>query len=188
MTIIRTFRLALLAALTGLTATSCLTPPEYPTTPSIEFSSVRIKRHFNPGPPVSNRADSVFVTISFQDGNGDLGLSNADTVPPYRYKNRDGSINRNYFNYYIQPFVKQGGTYVPVVSGSVGEYNGRFPRLTNVDTKEGPLKGTLTFRQNYRLGSPFQPGQEVLFEVSIVDRALNESNKIRTTPIIIGGL
>lgn len=67
----------LLLALLGLVIFCCEKPPELPVTPSITFESVR----FAPGP---SGFDSLIVTIGFQDGDGDLGLTGADNAPPYQ--------------------------------------------------------------------------------------------------------
>jgi hypothetical protein len=58
----------------------CEKPPELPTTPSITFENVR----YAPGP---NGFDSLIVSIGFQDGDGDLGLTGSDNDPPYQSLN-----------------------------------------------------------------------------------------------------
>lgn len=60
----------------GIVIIGCDKPPELPTTPSINFESVR----FATG---TNGFDSLIVVIGFEDGNGDLGLLGSENQPPY---------------------------------------------------------------------------------------------------------
>lgn len=55
---------------------SCERPPELPNTPFIEFQNVEFNQ-------VNNAQDSLIVTIRFEDGDGDLGLSDRDNLPPF---------------------------------------------------------------------------------------------------------
>jgi len=50
---------------------ACFDPPEFPTTPMIEFEDMTYKR--------VNGIDSLFFEISFTDGDGDLGLETTET-------------------------------------------------------------------------------------------------------------
>jgi hypothetical protein len=49
---------------------SCFDPPEFPNVPQIEFRSIEFKRGVD--------TDSLILTLSFKDGNGDLGIDPAD--------------------------------------------------------------------------------------------------------------
>lgn len=72
-------------------AVSCEKPPELPLSPRIEFIGLEFK-------VVEGGQDSLIVTISFEDGDGDLGLSQDETLPPYNeffFILKDGS--RVYF-------------------------------------------------------------------------------------------
>ena len=55
---------------------SCSEEPNYPITPSIEFSSIRTTNF------PALKADSITITLSFRDGDGDLGLSTSTKQPP----------------------------------------------------------------------------------------------------------
>lgn len=59
--------------------TACFDPPEYSNTPLIEFVSVS----FTEGTS-SNPTESLVVTISFRDGDGDLGLPGDAIEEPYQ--------------------------------------------------------------------------------------------------------
>jgi len=181
------FRLVRTAGLLSLLAgglTSCLSEPSYSTTPEISFNSISRQRYTINGAIV----DSVFITINFQDGDGDLGLSSTEaTVAPY---------TPTYYgaNFYMTPFVKNAttGTYTalqfarPDLFLTVNSYYDRFdhPSATT-DNRAAPLRGTLRRAYAFLYGSPFLPNQEVKFTVSIFDRALHQSNEIETTSIVI---
>jgi hypothetical protein len=179
-------RLARLAGAFSLLAgglSSCLQEPSYSTTPSIEFDRIERRRSMQAGQlPV----DSIFVTIRFQDGDGDLGLNDAEIkVAPYVYPSRYSS------NYFIEPYVKvpSTGKFVKLSdTGRIpaGAYNARFDHpSTTTDNKTAALKGTLTRAFGFGYGDVFQPNEEVRFEVNIADRALHESNIVTTESVII---
>jgi hypothetical protein len=179
------FRLARTAGLLSLLAvgfTSCLNPPTYSNTPEISFNSIKHDRYFINGTPI----DSVIITINFQDGDGDLGLTTTEaTAAPY---------TPTYFgaNFYMTPYVKANGTYTalqyvrPDLFLTANSYYDRFDHLSNTtDNKAAPLRGTLRRAYAFLYGSPFLPNQEIKFKVSIFDRALHQSNEIETTSIVI---
>jgi hypothetical protein len=60
---------------------SCLNPPEFDNSPQIAFESISFQKG-----TVGVR-DSLKVTISFKDGDGDLGLASDSTDPPYHQLN-----------------------------------------------------------------------------------------------------
>ncbi len=177
-TFVYSLRLVAFLIVAGGAVSSCLSPPDYPDAPSIGDARAEPMRVGTGGA----RRDSVRLTVSYQDGNGDLGLATGDTSGVYTF--RGG--NRNYFNYFLQPYVKNAqGTFQPVSTAKLGEYNGRFPRITADGAKAAPVKGTLTYTQNFFLGAPFRPGQEVRFVISIQDRGLHESNQVTTNSFVI---
>ncbi len=55
---------------------SCERPPMLPLDPRIEFIGLEFK-------VVDGAQDSLIVSISFEDGDGDLGLSQDERLPPY---------------------------------------------------------------------------------------------------------
>ena len=186
----RTLRFSLFFALLCAAVASCISPPDYPDTPSIKFKRLDVVRISD----ATGVFDSDTIVISFEDGNGDLGLSTDDIMAPYNEVKDPATgrnTNLNYFNYYIQPQVKYLGTtdFVDFVNpapfGFVGEFYSRYPRLDPDAEKEAPLKGDLRFNIKWYLQAPFFPGDEVRFKVSINDRALNQSNEIITSSYIV---
>ena len=171
----RVLGLATLALLASLTVSSCLTPPDYSDTPEIDFKSIQIKRVTD----ATGTYDTVTVTVSFRDGDGDLGLSNDETNPPYQYDNGNNRYNNNYF-FEPQILNPQTGIFNPVTINY--GYDSRYPRLTQSERKE-PLRGELSFGLKFSVGSTFARGSTVRFKVSIADRALHESNTVLTDPV-----
>ncbi len=54
----------------------CFDPPEFPDTPSIAFESISFVE-------VDGNLDSLILTFTFEDGDGDIGLSPEDLAPPF---------------------------------------------------------------------------------------------------------
>lgn len=192
MNLYRTLSGAALFCLTGAGLSSCLNAPNYPVEPSIDFKEVQVV-HI----PATNglaASDELNFALDFRDGDGDLGLSDDDIkVAPWN-ATTGGHNNRGYgLNYFIQPFLKDPvtGQFVKFVNpppfGKVGEYDGRYLRLDVADAKPAPLKGELRYKLPLSLdGAIFAPGQVFRFEISIMDRALHESNKITTSEVKLG--
>src|SRR6187551_1105911 len=80
MELIRGFALFVII-LTG--ATACFNPPEFPVEPQIEFESVKYKEY---GTAFDGEADSLILSLTFKDGDGDMGLDPSETSPPYNNK------------------------------------------------------------------------------------------------------
>ena len=71
---------------------SCRDLPEYPDTPSIEYKDIFFKK--------GELTDSLFVSIDFRDGDGDLGLHpDFDTGDPYHALNGKLKSNGDFITY-----------------------------------------------------------------------------------------
>jgi hypothetical protein len=146
---------------------SCMKKEVYPDTPEIAFQSFITE--FDTG----MYAKRGFLTISFKDGNGDIGLWPDQKWPPYD----TGSIY--YYNYIIDYYEKQQGIFVKVDLDP--PYNARIPYLTPDDPNKaikGIIVDTLTL-------NPRPLHDTVKFRFYIYDRALNKSNVDSTPPIIL---
>jgi hypothetical protein len=180
MNLFRTLSAVALSVFASAAFTSCLQAPDYPDTPQISENALTV---FRKSTSQLGLRDSIEIALDFKDGNGDLGLGDADTTGLY---SRRGS-NRYYNNYFIQAFYKNastGGSFLPFLGPSA--YVGRFPRLTTDEMKEGPIKGVLRYSVVISLLSPpTTPGTEMRFQVSIADRATHESNVITTSTVVL---
>lgn len=162
----------------------CIPEPNFPNSPNIKFLSVT-KKSFP-----DQFIDSVYVSILIEDGDGDLGLSSFDTDPKYApttiTSSGDTIPNKYVNNYFITIKKNVNGSFQEVTFPGGTSFNGRFPIL-----QEG--RGALEVKLNYGvalflgvLQSPVGSGDEIIFDVQIADRALNESNMITTDPVVLG--
>jgi len=113
------------------------------------------------------------LTISFQDGDGDIGLNSWDTSPPFD----TGSIY--YYNYYIDYYEKRNGTFVKV--GLTPPFNTRIPYLTPDDPNKN-IKGIIIDTLSL---NPKPVYDTIQFGMYIYDRALHKSNVVTTPQIIV---
>ena len=148
------------------------------------FSSCMKKEKFSDIPVIAYQSFSVefdtgmyatrgFLTISFKDGNGDIGLRPNQNEPPFD----SGSIY--YYNYIIDYYEKQHGIFVKVPLDP--PFNARIPYLTPDDPNKA-IKGIIV---DTMILNPMPVYDTVKFKFFIYDRALNKSNVDSTPPIIL---
>ena len=156
------------AMITGiLLLTSCMKKEVYPDIPEIAFQNFTTE--FDTG----MYAKRGYLTISFKDGNGDIGLFPEQNQPPFD----TGGLY--YYNYIIDYYEKQHGTFVKVVLDP--PYNARIPYLTPDDPNKA-IKGIIV---DTLVLNPRPVYDTVKFKFFIYDRALNKSNVDSTPPIIL---
>jgi len=151
-------------ALSLLVVISCTNPPEYPNEPTIEFVSMSKTSMLQSNVVGSN--DSILLTLSFTDGDGDIGSEEGDSSKIHYYDPR-----QNFEQIPLEiPFVGLQG----IGQGISGEIYAIIPSTCCVYDDE-------------RFTCSKAPGEtdEVVFEMWIVDRAGNESNRINLPPITI---
>jgi hypothetical protein len=154
---------------------SCKKQETYPIIPEIKFEDFLL--HYNSG---INAYDIGVLTITFKDGDGDIGLKQHELDPPYDY------------NFFISLYeIKNGDSaeYIPVIYNPSTQtfdtltFNQRIPMLTPL----GPDKSISgTIEDTLYIFSPDYPLDTVFFKVSIRDRALHESNTIYTPLMKLG--
>ena len=170
--------------LMALAVCSCQKPVEYPVEPKIAYEGFTYL--FN--------ADSTFsgegvISFSYTDGDGDLGLDDNDTLPPF------GFNDTHYYNMVIDYLKSENGVFVktPLLSPHVPTgpadtlvlfdtvtFNARFKRLRDSEEPRA-ISGTMDYKLTVQ--NPFSPNDTVKFEIRIFDRALHESNVIQTEAI-----
>ncbi|MCT4581491.1 MAG: hypothetical protein N4A35_08755 [Flavobacteriales bacterium] len=153
---------------------SCLKVETYPDEPVIEYKSFEVFQ------------DSAIVTVSFTDGDGDIGLSTGDTLGDYA----PGSFF--HYNAYLEYYEYMNGEWVKGTADPAGNnfptadtivFTNRLPNITPIGQNKA-LKGDikLTLEPNY-----FNPisnhNDSIKYKVYIIDRALNISNTIETEVI-----
>ena len=152
----------------GLFTSSCREKITYPPVPFIEFVS------FDKIQTQSGIDSKGILKFSFTDGDGDIGLSASDTLYPFN------PGNQYYYDIFITYYEKQLGDYVAVTLPMTN--NSRIPVLTP-DGENKSIKGTIEVE--LFVNNPASTYDTIAYDVSIVDRALNMSNKFRTPDIII---
>jgi hypothetical protein len=133
----------------------CKKPDEFPIIPSIEFKSIYSTRNF------LGYDQNVMVTISFTDGDGDIG-----------YYSRESGLNdpifddpssQYYNNFIVKTFILQNGIWNTIDT----PVSARLPYLT----PEGPNKG-LRGEIQRELSVPVPLNNDTLrYEIFIYDRA-----------------
>jgi hypothetical protein len=177
------FKNTLLFLLVLALSSSCESKPDFDIVPAITFQSITVVRLAadKAGP----KRDSVIVATDYQDGDGDLGITQAE-------KDAKPSLQ----NYYLALFRKENGVYVrknlTVFDNNQKkevpfELGGAFRPLYK-DNPNSPIKGLLRYANNFNTSSltkPEQltPGDSVRFELYITDRANHQSNIITTDAI-----
>lgn len=168
----------LTAALTGglLLLASCRKEKQFPDEPVISFIEfIQVK-------DAAGKDSAGVLRLRFTDGDGDIGLTEKDTFPPFN----KGSLY--YYNFFISYFEKQNGTFVkvvvpPVVPGAdTLTGNGRIPYIPAIG-QDKALEGEI--RMELFTNNPFSSYDTIRYEVSICDRALNRSNMVTTPEIIL---
>jgi hypothetical protein len=169
----------ILTLIAGIVTVSCRRIDEYPPEPAITFTEFE---------KIYNFTDSIYdrgiLKFEYTDGDGDLGLEDSDTFPPFNFE------GEYYYNLIIDFWELQNGveTEVPLTfyNSSTQEFDtislsARIPLLVPKDT-ERPISGDIydtLFIYNYN--SEFDT---LFFKFYIVDRALNESNVEKTSYIV----
>lgn len=158
---------------------SCHKEPEFPKEPVIKYVDLQKI------PTSEGIDDKGILKISFTDGDGDIGLAQSDTTPPYD-KN-----SMYYYNFIIKYFEKQKGVFKEIVVSTYNYQTGLFDTLSfnsripilNASGDEKPLEGDIElelFINNY--ASKYDTIQ---FKMYIIDRALHKSNEVSSPEIVI---
>ncbi len=162
-----------------LAMVSCRKPATYPIEPSIAFSNFLLELNPNTG-----KTERGVLEITYQDGDGDIGLNPQDTFPPFNF----GSPF--YYNLIIKYFEKQNGTFVevPLLSWNPDSlrfdtltFNARIPNLTPKNGNKN-IKGII--QDTLFINNPLSSFDTIRFSVYLYDRAMHKSNEV-TTPAIV---
>lgn len=138
----------------------CTKPPEYPDEPVIEFKSFT-ENILNQS---SGNDETTFMTISFTDGDGDIG---ADTTLNFHIVDtRDGFAPPAY----IIPSIPEQGT----GNGISGEITVRLFSTCCIPPDVNPCQPSVEM-----------PMDTVIYEIYIEDRSGKRSNTILTDPLYL---
>jgi len=155
-------KLSIFALFLGVVIYSCTKPPEYAIEPQIKFE-YSTKNTLLQG---DSNQDSLSITISFTDGDGDLGDN--DSLNLFVTDGRTGFLE----NSFRIPFIPEQGA----ANGISGEIT--------ID-----LFTTCCIYENRSIPpctpNPNEPTDELTYLIYIIDRAGNKSNEVETAPIIL---
>jgi len=163
------FRNAWVLFIMALLLPSCIKEENYSIIPEIWYDNMTL---------VYNSANDPYpskgiLAITFQDGDGDIGLRARDTFPPF---NKEGEY---YYNYVIRYFEKRDTGWAEVILNP--PYSARLPML-NMGYEGKPIKGLIVDTLEM---DPAPDFDTIRFEMFIYDRTLHKSNVVSTPPIVL---
>lgn len=171
-----------------LLMSSCLTEPNFSNVPEISHNNLRIITTQTPD-ALGNITlrDSVILSINFQDGDGDLGV----TEKEFAGTTVTSPSLKGVKIYDLKLYVQKNGTFKESSPSIPLSGSGYIPFRFKTSTKSGPIEGVIDYSMtfNYKNFSyiPLLTGKKdtIRFDVWIKDRALNTSNVVQTPPIIL---
>ena len=144
-----------------ITFAACVRPPDYPIEPRLEFLGLSKNTVLQ-----GLTKDTLYLSVSFTDGDGDIGFQNNDSTLFVVDTRRNGARIND-----VQglPSVPEQGA----GNGITGEIRMRI--------NGGCCTNTLV-----PCSAPFKYSRDtVVYEIYIKDRAGHESNRVKTPPIYI---
>ena len=162
---------------------ACTGEPDFSFIPEISFNNVRVLTVASQGLLGVTKKDSVVMTVNFQDGDGDLGFTPAELIV---LKKTTGDSLQTFV---VDVFVQRNGKFIK--SNPKEKFGGNVPIRFKQGSKPGPIEGTIdysaTFEYNVFQGIPYLKGKNdtIKFAIQIKDRALNKSNIVETSPVVI---
>ena len=173
---------------------SCIKKPEYSVVPAIFPDYVINKATIN---ATTGRVveDSLFISIKYQDGDGDIGLTAGDTLPPFGIfegGKPTNPRNKYYWNYHCQMQTKINGIFVDFILPGEQNLNGRISPLLE-GTAKSPIEGSILYIPTAVPSDIFYDvinqttryNVETRFKIFIYDKALHQSNEITTETVVL---
>ena len=152
---------------------SCKKVETYPDIPEVHFKSYTAEDSVD---VLGNEIKLVELVFTFVDGDGDIGLKQSDTIPPYvgKYKN----------NFFSTLYVKDNGKYKEVENIAVSNYTIPYiePQGQN-KTLKADVKVKFEYTISQENDSLFNY-DTMMYKFYIVDRALHQSNIDSTSDIV----
>ncbi len=170
----------LVICLLFVAAIACRKLEEYPVEPVLTLQPFTLLVNTQTG--ISERG---VLSVSYTDGDGDMGLEQSDTLFPYQ---PGGDY---YFNLLIRYFEMDHGQFkeIPLVSWNnttqqydTLSFNARMPLFLPKE-KQQAIKGIIS--DTLFLFNPLALSDTIQFKVKIIDRALHTSNEVTTPPIVL---
>jgi hypothetical protein len=171
--------------LLAVASAGCVDIPDFSDTPVIYYNGISQDTQIDSvnGAP-SGETEIVTITVDFEDGDGDLGATNAEVqdlaVFTKQYLNAPNwNLEANYE--LITMIKRKNGQWSErIMPGDSFKF---FPRL-KTDGKAGPIKGKLDLNARFRKSRSTVP-TTVKYKVRIIDRAFRVSNQVMTDTVVV---
>lgn len=164
----RLYKITCFFAISMLLISGCIKRPEYADTPEISFLSFQTLKDVN-GKDVSG-----LLTIEFTDGDGNIGLSQNDTLAPYHVS------GDHYYNFYSTFFQKKNNVFVAIPV----PYNARIPRISESEVDKD-IKGEIQIEIDLTFLPLVLQSDTIRFDLQIEDRDFNKSNIVTTPEFVL---
>lgn len=171
----------LFALLAFMAIGGCKKSEFFPIIPAIEFKDYYFTQ--DPDLPTDTLLGLIF---SYTDGDGDIGLNQGDTFPPFKSQigPNDVQLNPYFYNLKIEYLTQiEDGSFVPVIIPNRTDSLRYLARVQNItpDGKHKAIRGTI----DWQILPPNYDGlsRTLKVRIQILDRALHESNIIES-PVI----
>ncbi|MCF0070653.1 hypothetical protein LZD49_09230 [Dyadobacter sp. CY261] len=177
-------KVSLLIFLVAAALAACVDIPDFSDTPVIFYNGISQDTRIDTVQGTIQETEIVTVTINFEDGDGDLGASVAETQDTLNFTGKYLNVpNWNLeANYELVTMIQQkDSTWSESVL--IGDRFKFFPIL-KTDGKAGPIKGKLDMNARFRKLGTAVP-TKIKFKVRIIDRAFRISNQIETDPVTV---
>lgn len=152
-----------------LTVFACKKPVEYPLEPVIKFEGIEVEQG------ADGYDEKVFVTISFTDGDGDIGYYPRESGQnPWIF---DDPSSQYYNNYIVKTSIRRSGAWVEDTTN----VSARLPYMTPegaIKALKGEIRRELTL-------PPLLNRDTLQYEIFIWDRALHKSNTVTTPSVVV---
>lgn len=156
--------------------------------PLLVFQMCKPQEEFSDIPEITNvelqEGDTMMLVVKFRDGDGDVGLADSDTMPPYqplKVAGGDTIPNRYHYNFWVNYYEKIEGVWELIETP--GGLDFRIP----VITPQGQNKQIeATAELILEVPSRLNPQSDTLkYEVKVIDRALHESSWVSSQPYVL---
>jgi hypothetical protein len=151
---------------------SCVDIPNFSDTPTIYYNGIQ---QYTVLDTAGNKSEEkVIITIDFEDGDGDLGVTSEERSDTVKYK--------DWGNYELVTMTKQlDGKWTEAIRS---EDRKKFMPVLKPDGKPGPIKGKLDLNTSFKYSRSAVP-ITLKFKVRIRDRAFHVSNQTPESDTVV---
>ncbi len=161
-----------LFVISAIALASCVDIPDFSNTPKIYYNGIQQYTVYD---TAGNKVEEkVIITIDFEDGDGDIGISSEERGDTVKYK--------TWGNYELVTMTKRpDGSWTEAIRSEDAK---KFIPILKPDGKPGPIKGKLDLNTTAKYSRSTVPITQK-FKVRIRDRAFNVSNQTPESDTIV---